>query len=488
MEKIMIMIDFSRFLRDESGAYAVWSLVWFSLYVAMGGLAVDMTDAYRNQTLLQATADASSLAAVMSLPDQGDGTAQALDYASNNMDPAINGFVLDPNEVIFGNWDFATRTFTPGTTDPDAVRVVTRRDDSNNNPLAANFLRIMTLWGVPFDRFNISVDAIAHKYISDCVDKNGLIAGNKADVTSGNTFSQICIHADNNMTDPGQDLAIDLNSGNDFDPDTVQVSMPEKSDLNGRPNLCKKNNGLCEEEVLQFTGDSWVEAELEFLPDVIEALTGGPMGVVATVGDTGDINSDYVPSYITEPEIQYIDIGDGDEYTGTFEAGNMYRINCNDNTKPLSLPTDVQIVKVVIATNCSIKASNGLTIYDAVIASNAVGNAQGNQNPHYPYKAIDLASDGEIGTGDFCDSTAVNPGAGQVFLYSLASVQLAAKTTITGVEIRTMGDFQMAAQTEAYSISVIADHNIIGAANGSFSYCGGVFNSLIKNYQYALVK
>ena len=44
----------------------------------MGGFAVDMTDAYRNVTLLQSTADASALAGVMSLPDEDDAVAQAL--------------------------------------------------------------------------------------------------------------------------------------------------------------------------------------------------------------------------------------------------------------------------------------------------------------------------------------------------------------------------------------------------------------------------
>ena len=46
----MLSTRFHKFLRDESGGYTIWSLIWFSLYVAMGGLAVDMTDAYRNQT------------------------------------------------------------------------------------------------------------------------------------------------------------------------------------------------------------------------------------------------------------------------------------------------------------------------------------------------------------------------------------------------------------------------------------------------------
>ena len=156
--------SFHRFLRDESGSYTIWSLVWFSLYVAMGGLAVDMTDAYRNQTLLQSTADASSLAAVMSLPDQADGTAQALAYSTDNMYTGINGNVLNAAEVIFGNWDFDTRTFTPGTASPDAARVITRRDDANSNPLATNFLRIIGL-----QQWNISVEAIATKYIPECL-------------------------------------------------------------------------------------------------------------------------------------------------------------------------------------------------------------------------------------------------------------------------------------------------------------------------------
>jgi len=113
-EIVVLSTSFRKFLGDESGGYTIWSLIWFSLYVAIGGLAVDMTDAYRNQTMLQSTADASALAAVMSLPDQADAVAQAVAYSSDNMIPAINGTVLRASEVFFGNWDFDTRTFTPG--------------------------------------------------------------------------------------------------------------------------------------------------------------------------------------------------------------------------------------------------------------------------------------------------------------------------------------------------------------------------------------
>ena len=49
------------FIGDENGGYTVWSLTWFMLYVALGGIAVDMSDAFRNQNILQSTADASAL-------------------------------------------------------------------------------------------------------------------------------------------------------------------------------------------------------------------------------------------------------------------------------------------------------------------------------------------------------------------------------------------------------------------------------------------
>ncbi len=41
----MLSTSFRKFLGDERGGYTIWSLIWFSLYVGIGGLAVDMNDA-----------------------------------------------------------------------------------------------------------------------------------------------------------------------------------------------------------------------------------------------------------------------------------------------------------------------------------------------------------------------------------------------------------------------------------------------------------
>ena len=105
----MFIQSFSNFIRDDRGGYTVWSLTWFMLYVALGGIAVDMSDAFRNQTLLQSTADASALAGVISLSDQADVVNQAMAYSVDNMDVQINGGVLNPAEVTVGTWDLGAR-------------------------------------------------------------------------------------------------------------------------------------------------------------------------------------------------------------------------------------------------------------------------------------------------------------------------------------------------------------------------------------------
>ncbi len=189
------------FIGDENGGYTVWSLTWFMLYVALGGIAVDMSDAFRNQNILQSTADASALAGVIELPDENAAVTAALAYSVDNMDMNINGHVLKDSEVIVGTWDFATRTFSPGGATPNAVRTVTRRDRSNNNPLATNFLPILAFAGIDATLFDISVEAIAAKNVPSCLTKNGLVANNRSDVTSNNHFDNICVHGQNIYSD-----------------------------------------------------------------------------------------------------------------------------------------------------------------------------------------------------------------------------------------------------------------------------------------------
>ena len=57
------------FLQDDSGAMTIWALFWFILFVGLLGLAVDTTNGFRVQTMMQATADAAAHGAALDLPD-----------------------------------------------------------------------------------------------------------------------------------------------------------------------------------------------------------------------------------------------------------------------------------------------------------------------------------------------------------------------------------------------------------------------------------
>ncbi len=178
-----------RFLRDERGGYTVWGLLWFMLYVGVGGLAVDVTDAYRNQTMLQATADAAALAGIMSpLDDENEVDTWAVAYAGFNMASSVHGEVLKTTEVDIGTWNFTDREFSVGGANPNAVRAITRRDATNGNPVATNFLRIIGL-----QTWNVSAVAVAAIGIDRCYN-NGIIAGATLDVKPHTNFiDNICL-------------------------------------------------------------------------------------------------------------------------------------------------------------------------------------------------------------------------------------------------------------------------------------------------------
>ena len=455
---------FIRFLRDESGAYTIWSLVWFSLYVAMGGLAVDVTDAYRNQTILQSTADASALAAVMSLPEQDDAVVQALLYSSYNMDPAINGNVLDEAEVFLGNWDFDDQIFTAGDGAPDAVRVITRRDESNNNPLATNFLRILSLWGIPIDSWNISVEAVAVRYVPDCL-RDGFVSYNWVDMNGGNHFyNDICIHGQNEVEDHGQDYGIDIGMGNTFEGPsldgpgvTVSTPYPDQDITNKNP-TCGLNEGLCGPNGAKVAGDLW-PTDVDRVGNFVNGLR--------------TLDPDFLPDFMVDvaegSEIRTTAAGVLVETLGslpeTFVENTVYIINCNGQIK---LP-GVLISGVVIVASCRIHSASGLRLEDAVLATSYAGNNA----------AISIAAQSTIGRADYCES------GGGVEFYTPGNVHIAAGGDWHGLRIVSGGNVKFTSMNVGvYGISVQAKNKIDMSSNNEFGLCtGGVPGQFAWHYR-----
>src|SRR5262245_37031449 len=129
--------------RRERGSILIIVAVMALLLFALTAWAVDGSRVYAMASTVQATADAASLAAAKMLPDQAAAKAAAISYAAKNMDPAVHGTVIDPGDVVFGNWNFLTREFTPTTvsTAINAVKVTANRNASNNNALPLVFAK-----------------------------------------------------------------------------------------------------------------------------------------------------------------------------------------------------------------------------------------------------------------------------------------------------------------------------------------------------------
>lgn len=144
------------FLDDTRGGMAILAGAVLVIGCGLSAFAVDMGHLYLLRGRLQATADAAALAGVGQLPNTAAVSTVAIEYAGKNMPAATHGTVLVAGDVVTGNWDSVTRTFTPAGTPINAVRVITRKAEANGNPEELFFARVLG-----FQETNISVTAIA---------------------------------------------------------------------------------------------------------------------------------------------------------------------------------------------------------------------------------------------------------------------------------------------------------------------------------------
>ena len=144
------------FLQDQRGS--ILTIMVFGLVVTAGlsALAIDMSYLYVLKGRLQMTADFAALAAVAQLPDDDAAHTMALEYAAKNMPAANHGTVLANADVVTGNWDADTRTFTPAGSPINAVRAVTRRSQANGNAAGLFFASILG-----FNEVDMQTTAIA---------------------------------------------------------------------------------------------------------------------------------------------------------------------------------------------------------------------------------------------------------------------------------------------------------------------------------------
>ncbi len=109
--------------------------------LAMAAFAIDIGYMFETRSKLQATADASSLAAVTELPSIADTQNTGVQYGGLNY-PGV-GTVVASNDVIPGNWDTGSASFSAWVAPYNAVEVTARRAEANGNPLDLFFAPIL---------------------------------------------------------------------------------------------------------------------------------------------------------------------------------------------------------------------------------------------------------------------------------------------------------------------------------------------------------
>jgi len=262
------------------------------------------------------------------------------------------------------------------------------------------------------------------------------------------------------VTDSGQDYAIELNNGNDFQ-SGVQVSMPDLERMPMRNGTCEANPGLCSDAVL-FEGDIW-PADVKYLDAMMQGMQSG----IAYVPDymyITDADGNYVLDANSNPIVKYVQIDFAEKYTGDYLPNTIYDMKCTSGNKTISLPTDTTIYDVVIVADCNITSSNGLHLENVVLASTYVGNGPNG----LAQSAITLASGTYLGNGDYCAK------GGGVQIYSASSVHVAAGGEFHGLRIVAAYDVQFTARNVGvWGMDVQAGHDIFLTSNNEFGLCAG---------------
>ncbi len=428
--------------RDEAGGGTIMGLFWFVLLIGILGLAVDATNGERNETMLQATADSAALAAAIDLPDETATVKTASDYAKLNMEPEEHGYVLDPKDVLVGEWDPATPAIDTESANPDSVMVTVWRGDANTNALPMHFLRIIGL-----ESWNVRAQAAAQRYIPDCL-RDGLIARRHVEIKSENEFTNdICIHGKK---------GVHISSENYFEPG-VAVSMLDLDTLEVPDSGMDSNTGL--EEALRESGldPRMVNDVDEIMDSFLEPAT-----------------SPYLPAYI-DPEAEVEDVPRNKVSETDFKPGHVYQVLCDGPNQTAEFANQV-VEEVVIVFNCRMTSHSNVVFSDVVLASRNEGAGDvTNYN-------VEINGGVQFGARDDCA-----PGGG-VQIFSNASMKFHAKATFDGVQMVAAGNIDLAAEEKGVNgISAQAGLDIDMTSKNMFGLCDGGIPNLFTAWYYRLV-
>ena len=469
----MLRVRSYDFARDERGAGTIMGLLWFMLLVGITGLAVDATNGFRNRTMLQATADAAVLAAVIDLPNEAAAVTSAITNSTSNMPNAMYGDVLQLGDIEIGAWRMPGRRFEEGglvvnildpdgPLIPDAVRVTLHQTVANANAVPVNFLRIIGL-----RTWDVNVLAVAQRFLPECLN-NGLVAAGMVDMSSNNHFSKrICIHGQRGVMESISnihDIGVTVSTPSMYD-DTIGIIVPAGK--------IEADEGLRE-----------AMREVSLVPRMVNRVDDI---MLAMLDMESYVRPDYIgttsTSGITLPRVETRQKG-WDFADAT--AGNVYHIEC-EPMQTVRIPGGTILTGVVIISDCNIVVGPGVEMSDVVLASLSTGNPGGNDGDHgnpggngqggntsgqggagVEHANIVFSGKVVLGFADDCRD------GGGVQIFSNASVQISSQAEINGLQIIAAGDVDLGTQGMGIKgINVQAGGNITLNSLNHFGICSG---------------
>lgn len=410
---------------NESGSTTVLGLFFFTAAAAVGAAAVDYSNIVAAQTHLQVSADHAAHAALYHREqnDEYDSKLKAIEVANYGTPSSRFGSTLEENDIVFGTWDYDTRTFTEQNNSRSAVKVTTSRISDRFNSVESFLFRL-----VGIDEFDVVTTAIFTTYRPACF-REGFVAQDIVDIQSNNLYGQgFCIHAANYVS---------LNQGNTFESGTV-VSMPDTGDLDLPDSGFDQNAGL-EEALRQASYRLRIVNRIE---TIIEGLKNN--------------DPNYVPSYIDNMK-PTVTLRNKQLDETDFVSGAVHILECNGGGGQAFIKQSAHLKDVVFVTNCQVKFSEGAIIENSILATTNTGA-----------NSFNAPSSLQLGKDDNC---AVGGG---TQLVSMGGMDFASDLQIYGSQLLAKESITFSANANGIQgASIISGDDVSGTSNSNMGFCNG---------------
>lgn len=425
------------FMRGQDGSVTIFGLLVIFAMLIIGGLALDVANAYRVRTHITVAADSAAHAALVVRETQSEGEAKqmALIVADSSLRPAHFGEAIRAEDITFGHWDKASLTFTPDSGSRAAVMVNAARLQQRNNAVGTYFLRFIGM-----DFLNVRRSSVFTTYRPTCF-REGFVADGVVNTTTGNLYkSGFCIHSN---------TAVAFNTGNTFERGTI-VSMPDKRNVILPSSGLDSNTGL--QEALR--DGSYHIRILQRIKSVIEGVR--------------DPSSPHFRSWIASGASE-INLSPRDKLDRSkFVRGRIHTIWCSSSGQAARLPAGTILNEVVIVTNCLLRFGENVGLEDVTIVST-----------NSAAKSFSGASGIRLGKNDNCA-----PGGGAQ-LVTMGGIEFPQYLKMFGSQMLAKGDVSFTSDANGFQgASIIAGGRIDGTTDSVMGFCDGegMENNFEANY------